>query len=71
MSQKKYASLTTLQAFLDNLKNLFATKEELKESIDGQVNGIDILIENDLLPATTDTSGAILTDENGKIILRY
>jgi hypothetical protein len=31
MSQKKYASLTTLQAFLTNLKNLFATKASVDE----------------------------------------
>lgn len=29
------------------------------------------LVETDMLPAVHDTSGAILTDENGNIILRY
>lgn len=32
---------------------------------------LDMLIEADLLPAVYDTNGAILTDENGNIILRY
>lgn len=31
MATKKYASLTTLQTFLTNLKNLFATKESVDE----------------------------------------
>lgn len=32
---------------------------------------LDMLIEADMLPAVHDSSGAILTDENGNIILRY
>lgn len=32
---------------------------------------LEMLIEADLLPAVHDASGAILTDENGNIILRY
>lgn len=32
---------------------------------------IAMLIEADMLPVVHDASGAILTDENGKIILRY
>lgn len=31
----------------------------------------EMLIEADLLPAVTTTSGAILTDSNGNIILKY
>ena len=31
MAQKKYASLSTLQTFLDKLKNMFATKTEVDE----------------------------------------
>ncbi len=31
MATKKYASLTTLQTFLNNLKNLFATKASVDE----------------------------------------
>lgn len=34
---KKYASLSTLQAFLDNLKNLFATKTEMNKKADVQI----------------------------------
>ena len=32
---------------------------------------IEMLIEADMLPAVYDASGAILTDENGNVILRY
>ena len=34
---KKYASLSTLQTFLDNLKNLFATKTEMDKKADVQI----------------------------------
>lgn len=39
---KKYASLTTLQTFLNNLKNLFATKEEIDSKADATHNHNDI-----------------------------
>lgn len=32
---------------------------------------IEMLIEADLLPAVSTPSGAVLTDENGNVILRY
>lgn len=32
---------------------------------------IELLIKEDLLPAVSTSSGAILTDQNGNIILRY
>lgn len=32
---------------------------------------IEMLIETDMLPATTTASGEILTDENGNVVLRY
>lgn len=38
MSEKKYASLNTLQTFLDNLKNLFATKKEVDTKADSTHN---------------------------------
>ena len=43
MSQKKYVSLSKLSTFLDNLKNLFATKTSLDElSIDvAYINSVD------------------------------
>jgi hypothetical protein len=37
MATKKYASLNTLQTFLDNLKNLFATKTEVDNKSQVQV----------------------------------
>ena len=36
-----------------------------------QVEQIEMLIEADMLPAVYNESGAILTDENGNVILRY
>lgn len=38
MSTKKYASLNTLQTFLDNLKTLFATKTEVNAKADSAHN---------------------------------
>ncbi len=38
MAQKKYASLNSLQTFLDNLKTIFATKTE----IDTKVNSSEL-----------------------------
>lgn len=38
MSQKKYASLTTLQNFLDNLKNLFATKTDVNTALSSKAD---------------------------------
>ena len=32
---------------------------------------LEMLIEADMLPAVHNASGAILTDENGNIVLRY
>ena len=32
---------------------------------------LEVLIETDMLPAVHNTEGAILTDENGQIVLRY
>lgn len=37
----------------------------------GETEQLNMLIESDMLPAVHDANGAILTDENGKIILRY
>lgn len=36
----------------------------------GDLEQLNMLIETDMLPAVHDINGAILTDENGKIILR-
>lgn len=37
MSQKKYASLSTLQTFLEKLKSLFATKTEVNSKSQVQI----------------------------------
>lgn len=39
--QKKYANLSTLQSFLDNLKNTFATKTELSAKANATHNHND------------------------------
>lgn len=36
-----------------------------------ELEQMELLIETDMLPAIHDTDGAILTDENGNVILRY
>lgn len=36
-----------------------------------EMEQLNALIETDMLPAVHDENSAILTDENGKIILRY
>lgn len=41
------------------------------EASPDDVKQLEMLIEADMLPAACDASGAILTDENGNIILRY
>lgn len=63
-------------------KQRYATEDYVNEEV-GKLNEaiaglpksddeeIEMLIAADLLPATTDASGAILTDENGNVILRY
>ena len=38
MAQKKYASLSTLSSFLDNLKNLFATKSDLNTGLSSKAD---------------------------------
>lgn len=44
--------------------------EELEKN-SGDAEVLTMLIDTDMLPAVHDTSGAILTDQNGNIILRY
>lgn len=41
------------------------------DALPDDVEQIAMLIEADLLPAAHDANGAILTDENGNVILRY
>lgn len=40
MAENKFAGLTTLSAFLDNLKTLFATKADLNESVESVKSNI-------------------------------
>lgn len=41
------------------------------QTLPNDVEQISMLINTDLLPAVHDADGAILTDENGNVILRY
>lgn len=41
------------------------------ETIPDELEQIALLVELDMLPAIQDANGAILTDENGNVILRY
>lgn len=50
--------------------------EDIIEEVEGNIVQSDNeiiadLIETDMLPAVYNTEGKILTDENGKIVLRY
>lgn len=76
MANKKYASLNTLQTFLDNLKNLFATQttvEELSTDVayinaEDNENVTDIVIMDNTLNILTDDVQNVLTDEYGNIL---
>lgn len=46
-------------------------QEIIEEATNSDNEQIAMLIESDMLPAVYDASGAILTDENGNVILRY
>ena len=58
-------------------EHLSLTVKALKNLIDridtmpNDTEQLEMLAEADMLPAVHDTNGAILTDENGNIILRY
>ena len=57
MAQKKYASLTTLQTFLSNLKNLFATKasvDELAADVTQCIDGKADTLHNHAISEVTD-----------------
>lgn len=41
------------------------------DALPDELEQVEILIESDMLPAVHDVNGAILTDENGNVILRY
>lgn len=41
------------------------------DALPNDTEQLEMLIEADLLPAVYDASGAILTDSNGNIVLRY
>lgn len=53
--------------------NAKADKIDLETKVDKKTyeETVNNLIEADLLPAVSTPSGAVLTDENGNVILRY
>ena len=61
---------------IGNLNNL---ETEAKNNLVAAINeaalsdaeALDLLIEEDMLPAVRNADGAILTDQNGNIVLRY
>lgn len=57
---KRYASEEYVDAIADTKQDK-RTDEET----------IEMLIEADLLPAVSTPSGAVLTDQNGNVVLRY
>lgn len=61
----------TLHLELSNLRGPQGEPGPAGEGSISDDEALDLLAELDLLPAVTDGSGAILTDENGNIILRY
>ena len=48
-----------------------AVTEALGQVLSSNTENLAFLIETDMLPAVHEEGGKILTDENGKIILRY
>ena len=46
-------------------------KEFAKRGGATDAEALNLLIEEDMLPAVRNADGAILTDQNGNIVLRY
>ena len=42
-----------------------------KSGLSSDIDTVALLAEADMIPATYNTNNKILTDENGKVILRY
>ena len=65
-----------MQDMIGNLENLAtASKDNLvaaiNEAAHADAETLNLLIEEDMLPAVRNAGGEILTDQNGNIILRY
>ena len=61
---------------LDSITNIEGVDEEYSDILENwkkefKEENFSALIDTDMLPAVHDTNGKILTDEHGKIILRY
>ena len=65
-----------MQGMIGNLENLAtASKDNLvaaiNEAAHADTETLNLLIEEDMLPAVCNAGGEILTDQNGNIVLRY
>ena len=65
-----------MQGMIGNLENLAtASKDNLVAAINeatlSDTETLNLLIEEDMLPAVCNAGGEILTDQNGNIVLRY
>ena len=65
-----------MQSMIGNLENLAtASKDNLvaaiNEAAHADTETLNLLIEEDMLPAVYNAGGEILTDQNGNIVLRY
>jgi hypothetical protein len=60
-----------LKLILEVIASMFRKLENSIRPITDDREQVSILIDADLLPAVHGASGAILTDENGNVVLRY
>jgi hypothetical protein len=60
-----------MKLILEVIASMFRKLENSIRPITDDGEQVSILIDADLLPAVHDASGAILTDENGNVVLRY
>ena len=59
---------------MNNVKSFPPEWDEFDSNNFGGINGaetLNLLIEEDMLTAVRNADGAILTDQNGNIVLRY
>lgn len=74
--KKLEVKLDQTQDMIGNLADLeTASKDNLVDAINeanlSDTETLNLLIEEDILPAVCNADGAILTDQNGNIVLRY
>ena len=67
---------TAIQGQIGNLENLATSSKDnlvaaINEAAHADTETPNLLIEEDMLPAVHNADGAIMTDQNGNIVLRY